>query len=283
MRKLFPKVVFSSQGIPPQITNNFFYDYNGNGVNDGAYILDGHQCLVFFLGGIPVPDVATQTFGMSGFGKDPTNPFTSQAFNPNRQTPFYDFNGGRLFLDPYDIGSQNLGTVQSFIPGYYDSLGNAPPPLPVLHTPPTPPPPTLNFFVYFSGYSTGVYDPNDVNFGNEADGTQTFPIGLNYLYSGAADPSVSPNPYTTSLTNNTTTGTVTFQNAQTFQILSSGADGLYGVGGQYISSSQTTSSASTALPFDVNNTFAGGAGTKDASIRQRENDNLTNFKSGTLQ
>jgi prepilin-type N-terminal cleavage/methylation domain-containing protein len=279
LRKLFPRVVFSSQGQPPQVTNNFYYDFNGNGVLDQhPYILDGHQCLVFFLGGIPIPDPNTQTFGMSGFGKDPTNPFTSLAANPNRQPPFYDFNGGRLFLDPFDIGNTNAGTQASGMPGYYDTLNNAPPPLPGSGLPTT-----LNFFVYFSGYGNGVYDPNDVNFAYEVDGNAQGPIGLNFLYSGSVDPSVSPNPYATTQTNSTASGSVTFENAQTFQIFSAGVDGLYGVGGQYIASSQATTAANSALPFDGNNTFAGAAATTDGTIRQRENDNLTNFKSGTLQ
>ena len=37
------------------------------------YILQGHECLVFFLGGIP--QITASGYGMSGFGKDPTNPF----------------------------------------------------------------------------------------------------------------------------------------------------------------------------------------------------------------
>ena len=56
-----------------------WYDFNGNGGTgpDPPYILQGHECLVFFLGGIPVhPDDHGSTC-MTGFGKDPTNPFTN--------------------------------------------------------------------------------------------------------------------------------------------------------------------------------------------------------------
>ncbi len=78
---------------------------------------------------------------------------------------------------------------------------------------------------------------------------------------------------------------MTFENAQTFQIFSPGLDGLYGVGGQYVSQSSASSTASTVLPFDAADTYANNpwANTADKSIRQREQDNLTNFKSGTLQ
>ena len=128
LRKFFPRVVFSTTGVPPQILNNakFWYDFNGNGKLDGpnGYILEGHECLVFFLGGIPSADAATHlngvstasTFGMVGFGKDPTNPFTNNlasdpnfanAPNPmysgNRQAPLYEFNPGRLFIDPQNV------------------------------------------------------------------------------------------------------------------------------------------------------------------------------------
>src|SRR5262249_19304696 len=86
MRKFFPRVIFSSTNVQaPGITPTRWYDYNGNGVFDQApYILQGHECLVFFLGGIPFSDLpvpwgpgAQPKFAMTGFGKDPTNPFTN--------------------------------------------------------------------------------------------------------------------------------------------------------------------------------------------------------------
>ena len=45
------------------------------------------------------------------------------------------------------------------IPGYYDNLGNSAAGWGQ---------PTLNFYVYFSGYGNGVFDANDVNFLNRA-------------------------------------------------------------------------------------------------------------------
>ena len=115
MRKFFPKVVFSTSGSRRRsIGTNFWYDFNGNGMMDAPYILHGHECLVFFLGGVPFQDPATGTFGMTGFGKDPVNPFTNnlasdpnyagnartRMYSANRQSPSFEFNGGRLFLDP---------------------------------------------------------------------------------------------------------------------------------------------------------------------------------------
>jgi general secretion pathway protein G len=289
LRKFFPRVVFTTQGLPPQIAagnGNFWYDFNGNGVFDQSpYILEGHECLVFFLGGIPSQDPVSGAFGMNGFGKDPVNPFTNNVpgnlmYSANRQPPLYEFNTGRLFLDPNNGSHAQIGCVQNvWIPGYYDSLGNAPPT--------TNPGDPLNFFVYFSANGNGNYDPNDVNFLLEPDGSPVqpppHPIGLYYsntIWSAA------PNPYSTTLTI-TLTGTVTYEKPQTFQLFSAGRDGQYGVGGQYISPSSLTSSASTPLMMDPTpaHTFAGPlfGPTTDQNIRIRERDNLTNFRSGTLQ
>jgi prepilin-type N-terminal cleavage/methylation domain-containing protein len=290
MRKFFPKVVFSTSGIPPQVNGtNFYYDFNGNGVMDAPYVLHGHECLVFFLGGIPYQDPATGNFGMTGFGKDPVNPFTNSLatdsrapwngaqnglYSANRQSPLYEFNGGRLFLDPSNTSN---GGANPGIPGYYDSLNS---------NQPSTSSGTLNFYVYFSSYGNGAYDPNDVNFLTETDGNLASPIWLQFFTATSQNHRVSPapNPYTTSSTV-TANNAVTYEKAQTFQIFSAGADGLYGVGGQYAAPSSGTSTASTTLPFDQINTFSGqpAVATTDPTIRQREQDNLTNFKSGTLQ
>ena len=232
---------------------------------------------------------------MTGFGKDPANPFTNSIatdinyagnsnpmYSPNRQSPMYEFNGGRLFLDPNNPSVALNGLSSPGIPGYYDTLGNSPPPdVPVGTFPPLGNS-TLSFYVYFSGYGNGVFDANDVNFHTEADGNALGPIGLNFQHAGKVYFSLYPNPYTTTSTI-TTSGTVTFQKAQTFQIFSSGRDGYYGVGGQFIPPTATNSTASNPLPFDSTNTFAGTGVSTDGTLRKSEIDNLTNFKSGTLQ
>ena len=192
LRKFFPRVVLNTAPLAPPVFPNGstrWYDFNGNGVMDGPYILQGYECLVFFLGGIPtpnppaslqVPNVAPlnplavpTSFAMSGFGKDPTNPFSNNIFSDprapfngsansmysgNRQAPLFEFANNRLALDPNGL---------SGIPGYVDSLGNPAPPQPLLVgagqlTPQVPA--QNNFYVYFSAYGNGGYDPNDANF-----------------------------------------------------------------------------------------------------------------------
>ena len=54
-----------------------------------------------------------------------------------------------------------------------------------------------------------------------------------------------------------TPGPSRIQKPQSFQIISSGIDGLYGVGGQYVPSTATSSAATISLPVDLTNTFAG--------------------------
>ena len=44
-------------------------------------------------------------------------------YSANRQPPSFEFNPGRLFLDPEQPGDLN-GYDRPGIPGYYDNLGN---------------------------------------------------------------------------------------------------------------------------------------------------------------
>ena len=109
------------------------------------------------------------------------------------------------------------GTASPGIPGYYDSLGNNPP-----QTTTGP----LNFYVYFSAYGNGGYDPNDVNFPQEADANLVSPIWLQFFTTTSLNHRISPapNPYTTSATV-TANNVLTYEKAQTFQIFSPGATG----------------------------------------------------------
>ncbi len=264
LRKFWPKVQLSTNGtLPPNVASgngNYWYDFNGNGIFDQApYVLQGHECLVFFLGGIPLPnpiptangfpDPSTVTFGITGFGNDPTNPFTnsiigSPMYNANRQPSFFQFNPGRLFADPTNF---SMNGNPPLMPGYYDTLNSGPPNAGSgtgqwVHTIAGGQGP-VGFYAYFSSYGNGNYDPNDVNI-FELDQNLSGPIGLQYAvnfptYQNTTNPptaiSLSPNPYTTTVTIGTASGTVTYQNPQTFQIFSPGVDGEYGVGGQYVS------------------------------------------------
>lgn len=200
----------------------------------------------------------------------------------------FEFNPGRLFMDPYNnivdpTTNQTNGLLTAQVPGYYDSLGTGPPG--------TGAGTTLNFYAFFSAYGNSSYNPDDVNFRTESDVNLNAPIGLAFQLPTGQTISPAPNPYTSSPTvpsvdptTQTFQGTVAFQKAQSYQIISAGIDGLYGVGGQFVTTSANSAAGSNPLPFDAKDTYAGGGGslTSDPTIRVREEDNLANFKSGTL-
>ena len=133
---------------------------------------------MFFLGGIPNENpLGSGNFSVTGFGKDPTNPFSnnlvvdpnwgtgtgpSPMYSANRTAPLFEFNSARLAMDPLNPYSGSpLNLIPPQIPGYLDSLGNS--------RPDGAPNDPVNFYAYFSAYGNGGYDPNDVNFSSEVD------------------------------------------------------------------------------------------------------------------
>jgi general secretion pathway protein G len=266
-------MAISTNGTSPGIPNGSgaltgWYDFNGNGTNDSgttsaAYILDGRECLTFFLGGVPSYAPGTPPVfagGMSGFSRNPQNPFLNNVlgnvnFSNNRSQPLFEFSGNRLQFLPEELTGTRTPTG---VPGYGDPNSSST---------------IANFYAYFSAYGTSNYDPNDVNAYDPTSGA-TFETDVNgnaaslsFLVSFpvlTGPPNVtsspSPNPYTNSIT----TTAVSYWNTNSFQIISPGADYHYGTGGQY------TPDASTTLPTNGND-------------RTYERDNLSNFHNGRLQ
>jgi hypothetical protein len=90
-----------------------FIDWNGNGSADqtlptsAPFVLDGGQCLVFWLGGIPDNSATATMPRCGGFSTNPVNP----ADTANRKAPYFDFKPNRLqtggpgvfyyYADPY--------------------------------------------------------------------------------------------------------------------------------------------------------------------------------------
>lgn len=285
LQKFFPKALLVRSGgsyFAPWDQNNdgtedYWPDFNGNGVQDpGVIYLEGHECLVFFLGGIPQPtgpaggsggSVFQPGDGMVGFGKDPRYPFkystligaggTNLMATGNRTQPMYEFQANRLVDDDGDG-----------IPGYVDAFQN---------------PNGRRFFAYFSSYGTDSYDPNDINLNPtdatypEVDGLQQplmMPFHVNYPLASQPTVSPSPNPYTSGeAVPSNATKSAQFINPKSYQILSPGADGIYGLGGRY-----DVSTTGQRLPSDVTTSlgFSGDA-------RTVESDNVTNFSQGSLE
>lgn len=265
-RKFWPKVIVDSSGAAVG-TATSFYDFNGDNTFNGnkVMILQGPETLVFFLGGIPVFDpTAGKVTGVSGFAKNPSNPFVNQAISSNRTPPLFEFDTGRL-----------LTNSTTGMPSYVDSIN----------------PNGNSFYAYFSSNMGAGYDPNDVNV-NEADSNAVSPIQLLYnttfpVFNGTTlgkqTYSPAPNPYTSNVT--ISASGVTYLNGQSFQIVSPGIDGYYGVGGWY-----DTNAASGALVAEDQNsplqTKIGSTplltNSKDPALRTTEKDNLTNFHNGRL-
>ena len=271
LRKFFPRAgfsttaaLFSSTATDP----NFYHDFNGNGTLDAnPILLQGHECLVFFLGGLPTH--GSQSTGMTGFGKLPQNPFlpfnytppaSSTALSLAHDPSFYTFRAERLVDDDSDG-----------VPGYVDmGFGvNA----------------DARYYAYFSAYSststTGGYDPNDVNFTVPGD---TFASGTSMILNftvpftvgtGNVAGSLVPNPYTKGLSVAAASRPAIYHAPQTFQILSPGRDRLYGLGGQYDANPN-----GERLPIDTNTAdYNTGTAASDLTqpARQRERDNLSSF------
>ena len=284
LRKCFPKAVLQPEYFPvtpPSL--KYFPDFNGNYNGDtntaadvGFIYLEGHECLVFFLGGIPSPTQNSNgsiAYGTSGFGREPRYPFKNslslipatatspQMSTANRTTPSYEFKGSRLYDEDGDG-----------IPGYMDPQSEAP---------------QGRFYAYFASYGAGGYDPNDNNCNSPNNAVEVdesgsavgiqFRVGVPISSNVTASP--APNPYTTSLPAQpdtsgvggfTTKQPAAYMNPNSYQIISAGGDTFFGAGGQYSTSGDKLQDPPNP-PFN-----------QPAGLRQREYDNITNFTSGRL-
>lgn len=255
--KIWPRIQENIRRGPVPPKAEKVHDFRGLGMGgDPARIyLEGHECLVFFLGGIPVPS----SFGgpaTVGFANNPRNPFLNADNGPNRVAPMMEFNPGRL------VDSDNDG-----MPGYVDPLGAAG---------------DRRYYAYFSSYGGNGYDPNDVNLSGsaidttEASETMSRPYRVNFKANLVT--SVAPNPYTTGLPAYVPPPggdivSTAFVKPDSFQIISAGRDARYGPGGRY-----SSDDLGEKVPGD-------GSGANQIQTGQRisEQDNLTNFATGPLQ
>jgi prepilin-type N-terminal cleavage/methylation domain-containing protein len=269
LRKFWPRMALSTtSALPPGINAKRWYDFDGDGaVASGPYILEGDECLTFFLGGVPLNtgDSVSPVWSMSGWGKDPSNPFSNNLANSNpmysgnRTVPLFEFVNGRLRdMDPAAGDSVRF-------PCYIDPLGSDAP------------------YAYFSAYGSEGYDPNDVNV-PEADDAGAGPMLRQFRVAGAvvdsagADAkhvaiSAPPNPYTSS---DPGAATVQWHKGQTFQLLSAGRDGQWGHGGRY------DASGTRKLPPNPAAQILPDIAPELTDDRPREKDNVTSFSGGPL-
>lgn len=243
-------------------------DVNGDGAFTSYWILEGDECLVFFLGGIPRTYNDPNTgisYELTGFCKRPDAPLygrnESNKATLNRDTPFFEFKADRL------VDFDNDG-----FPSYIDSLGTEEESRP---------------YIYFSAYGANAYDPQDCNFnpqvsytpslGGTADETSMPSQPYARVFGGTAMVSMSPNPYTTGPAFPIGRSPA-WQKPQSYQIISAGSDRKYGFGGQFAGKSKTE-----PLPLpDADVQATGRINPQSPTARQVESDNITNFSQGRL-
>ncbi len=245
------------------VNANDFYDWNGDGsLGNPAQVhyLQGDECLVFFLGGLPTGQVANtkNPAGCTGFSKAPQWPTQRTGIAPGagRDGPFHELSSARL-VDRDNDGFWEL------VPFRKPSVSGP--------------------YAYFSAYDGAGYRPDDLNLTTEPapnGGTMpttkfqvlwpisaTYPTATRRGSGTPADPyyveSPGPNPYTLGSAYPSTAPPipagfiVRYHKPDGFQIISPGPAVGYGHGGEF--------------PLD------------DQLDNRDDNDNLTNFSSGPMQ
>lgn len=274
LRRLWPQLIISELGQPaldldgdgtPNNSPLDFYDWNGDGNANGpaAFALTGDECLVFFLGGIPTGQYPNGTGlrdpslpekfppGTQGFARIPENPTASARLTGSSlRLSFYAFEDSSRLVDIDGDGFWEYVPLRRNVNTGY---------------------------AYFSAYDGAGYRPDDWNLPQEPSGrpmdTQRFIVP--WALTGYPTPfaqsnpvphllSPGPNPYTNGPSFTNTAAPVNYWKPNSFQIISPGPDGMYGVGGAF-----TTTDGITGLS---------GSGQQ----RVGEEDNLTNFATAAL-
>lgn len=184
IRRMFPNFDFTAAR-----------DLNGDGDATDSILLNGNECLVFFLGGLPIRDTTSGStvFAMNGFSKNPANPFATAG--SSRIGPFTEFDTTRL-VDVYAGASAG----SNGFPEYVDPLPNQTAPYGFLSA--------NNGRGYPAGSSPYRAPGEDDNLNNVLDSGEDANGNM------VLDPGLPFKP-------------------ETYQIVSPGFDGDYGAGGTY--------------------------------------------------
>jgi prepilin-type N-terminal cleavage/methylation domain-containing protein len=236
LKRMFPRADFSF--VPAPGTNWNQYDWNGDGglpPRPGVatpWILEGDQCLVFFLGGIPLPGPGG--FNCQGFSTKPSNPAPlngPQSTGTGVIPPFYSFQFPRLQLLPHAQVAANAAPF----PSYTDPWGNAP-------------------YLYFTSFNGA----NNYNRYAISLGTSDCPSAP--IFPPASGMGVWP--YAQVQQNlNTLQYQWNYYRPESFQIVCAGPDGVFGPGsnpGTPNAASWTPGTAGAFYPTPAPGTPAGG-------------------------
>jgi prepilin-type N-terminal cleavage/methylation domain-containing protein len=233
-------------------------DWNGDGQNAGgaAIDLEGDQCLVFFLGGIPTPPGVSP--GTLGFSADPFNPSSGVVTGASRKGPYFTFQANRLYdRGAYVNGTQTAAGFFSYKDPYGRLDGTV-----------------TNTIAYFSSYKNAngyfryVNTPIAGNLGSDCSTLLVSPYVQTF-------PSVGPPAVA-----------LQCQNANSFQIISAGRDGVFGRGslpawsnGDPLTSTWTPKTAGTTTATWA---FSPNLPTPAVWNRLAGGDDLSNFHGQTL-
>jgi prepilin-type N-terminal cleavage/methylation domain-containing protein len=240
----------------------FFIDWNGDGqmyptkVGGGLnppMVLEGQHVLVFLLGGMQGGPFMPKTLSTSntclGFSTDPVFPYALPVAGSTstRRGPFFDFKvgtgtaqqptSGRLVVDQQPIGGGNAGTPLNFC--VYIDPYNKVSPQPTDGTPNGTALANLGWtgypyylkqpYAFFSSYRSqngynrygtlsGLSDCRSLAFGKGTSAV-TPPVLQPYYVPGSATINIAVSPFPTS---------ATYINANSYQILCAGPDGVWG-------------------------------------------------------
>lgn len=205
------------------------------------YILEGDQCLVFFLGGMHSPSTGGGPFTMTGFSASVYNP--ADTGSGSRVAPFYDFVPDRL---KNDLGhGYNLSVSGPALFLYYvDPFGSQP-------------------FAYFSSYKTAngynrYYGEASPTVGiSDCQSMVTYPANVSPPPAGEPTiPSPPPAswpglwPYTSSSSSTASLGppSATYMNPNSYQLVSAGPDKKWGCGYPFVGPSVTSPTMPPTAP-----------------------------------
>jgi len=194
------------------------YDIDGDSVMNEVHVLNGAECLAFFLGGLQQPTT------INGI-----NTVSSRGFSANPATPFLGYTGNRIgpFLadmDPVrfiDLDADGIFEYRDPLPGQ------------------------SNPYQFFSSYNGRGYRVNGLDNVANTNDDETIRVGgqqtLRQAYQQAAGNwstyPPSPNPLPVHFKENG------------FQIISPGFDGAYGYGGFLSTESGVSSPANSDPPW----------------------------------
>lgn len=247
LRRIWPRIDFT------QLAQVDLDNDGTPGEPDTAVILTGAECLVYFLGGIKDSSGTTVT----GFSKNPSNPFSGPQTGELREGPFFEFKTSRLMASP--------STRAFFV--YRDPTGDQSAP-----------------YAYANSYEgTGYFSAMfPLQTRSPFDTTQTIIISDIQVMTADAK---TLNPFNTNFVPQqavayqdlldvyrvSSTSPSPGHNPKSFQIISAGPDFHFGTGGFY-----DANRSEGGLTPDTR------AATVSTAKPSADNDNVTNFAGGRL-